>query len=84
MKIYVVKAHGGQYEDSWTYSVKAFTNKEKAQSFISILEKEDEDWLQKANKILSEFGDNSKSFDIEMAILDLTLFYSIDELDLEN
>lgn len=34
MKIYIVQAYGGEYEDSWTSNVKAFKTKEKAEEYV--------------------------------------------------
>lgn len=39
MKIYIVQAYGGEYEDSWTSNVKAFKTKEKAEEYVRECEK---------------------------------------------
>lgn len=39
MKIYIVQANGGEWDDSWTRNVKAFCTKEKAEEYTEECEK---------------------------------------------
>lgn len=39
MKIYIVQASGGEWDDSWTSNVRAFCTKEKAEEYVRECEK---------------------------------------------
>lgn len=83
MKIYVVKAFGGQWEDSWESNIKAFTTEEDAKIFIENCEHRNKKWMDKAQRTVDEFGEkNYRTIDINIAIDYNDCWHKVEELEL--
>lgn len=53
VKIYIVKAHGGEWEDSWDSNVKAFNTKEKAEEYVKECEKNTPEYSEYFDRLIT-------------------------------
>jgi len=84
MKIYLVTAHGGYYEDAWKQNIKAFSTKESAEKFKQQCEAEDKEYIDKLTRIIDEFtGKSYRVVDLEMTLSEIASFYDIESVDYE-
>ncbi len=84
-KIYEVIGHGGYYEDAYEQCLKAFPDYQRAQEYKQAFEENNEQWLEKAYRIMDEFeGKSYHVNEIQMEIDMRILFCSIEEVEFDN
>ena len=89
MKIYLVTAFGGQWEDKWESPEKAFTTLEAAQKYKEQKEQKRKAWEEKAERILSEWGGKELVYhchclDIRIELEDGVSGWRIEEIEMEQ